>query len=451
MEWQKLLKNSYSNGGNKLYNIAEKTFKEALKHAQNVEIYIQREKTLEVDIQRDRIDLAKEQHLTGLGLRVIEDKRMGFSYTTDMNRIEDAIEAAVFNMRANEADENFKFSKPSHYPHVKKIYDKSFHDLEVADVHEFAERMINTVFDEGCEPTSGGFTASHLQTLLLNSNGVETEYKSTGFSAHISVNAKENNFKSTAYESDASCLMSLEPEKISQAACKIAKNSIGGERVETDDMSILLDYHAINGILATFTSAINADNVQRGRSYLRDKIGEEVANPEMNIYDDGRITGGLYSAPIDDEGTPSQRTPIIEKGILKNFIYDLYTASKGKVESTGNGMRSSFSSIPTVLTTNIILDFQDKIKIEDIRRGMLVTDVLGAHTANPISGDFSLEANNPFFIENGEIKYPIKKAMISGNLFNILKQIKMIDSRIRQIGTFITPRILIETIRVIGG
>lgn len=445
------MKNSYSKGENRLYNIAEKTFKKALKHAQNVEIYIQKEKTLEVNIQRDKIDLAKEQQLTGLGLRVIEGKRMGFSYTTDMNRIEETIKTAISNMRANEADENFKFSKPAHYPQVKKIYDKGFHDLEVTDAHEFAERMIDKVFDEGCQPTSGGFSASHLQTLLLNSNGIETEYESTGFSAHISVNAKEDNFKSTAYESDASCLMSLEPEKISQTACKIAKSSIGGERIRTADMSILLDYHAINGILGTFTSAINADNVQRGRSYLADKIGEKIANPDMNIYDDGRITGGLYSAPIDDEGTPSQRTPIIEEGVLKNFIYDLYTASKGKVESTGNGIRPSFSTIPTVSTTNVILDFQDKIKIEDIKRGMLVTDVLGAHTANPISGDFSLEANNPFFIENGEIKYPIKKAMISGNLFNILKQIKMIDSRIRQIGTFITPRILIETIRVIGG
>ncbi|MGB9844451.1 TldD/PmbA family protein [Methanothermobacter tenebrarum] len=434
-----------------MYDIAEKTFKEALKHAPNVEVYVQKEETLEVDIQRDKIDLAKEQHLTGLGLRVIQDKKMGFAYTTDMRRIKETIKMAVSNMGANEADENFKFSKPSHYPQVKKIYDKRFHDLEVSDAHEFAERMIDKVFDEGCEPTSGGFTASHLETLLLNSNGVESEYKSTGFSAHISVNAKEGDLKSTAYESDASCLMSIEPEKISQTACKIAKDSIGGEKIDTGDLSILLDYHAINGILATFTSAINADNVQRGRSYLADKIGEEIANLTMNIYDDGRITGGLYSAPMDDEGTPSQRTPIIEKGILKNFIYDLYTASKGNVKSTGNGIRPSFSSIPTVSTTNIILDFQDKITVDDIERGMLVTDVLGAHTANPISGDFSLEANNPFFIENGEIKYPIKKAMISGNLFNILKQVKMIDSKIRQIGAFITPRIFIETIRVIGG
>ncbi|MEM4524745.1 MAG: TldD/PmbA family protein [Methanothermobacter sp.] len=434
-----------------MYDIAEKAFKEALKHAPDVEVYIQKEETLEVDIQRDKIDLAKEQQLIGLGLRVIQDKRMGFAYTTDMRRIKETIKMAVSNLWANEEDENFKFSKPSHYPRVKKIYDKRFHDLEVSDAHEFAERMIDKVFDEGCEPTSGGFTANHLKTFLLNSNGVETEYKSTGFSAHISVNAKEGSLKSTAYESDASCLMSLEPEKISQTACNIAKNSIGGEKIGTGDLSVVLDYHAINGILGTFTSAINADNVQRGRSYLKDKIGEEIANPAMNIYDDGKITRGLYSAPIDDEGTPSQRTPIIEKGILKNFIYDLYTASKGNVKSTGNGIRASFSSIPTVSTTNIILDFQDKITVEDIKRGMLVTDVLGAHTANPISGDFSLEANNPFYIENGEIKHPIKKAMISGNIFNILKQVKMIDSKIRQIGTFITPKIFIETLRVIGG
>ncbi|BAW31787.1 MAG TPA: TldD/PmbA family protein [Methanothermobacter sp.] len=434
-----------------MYDIAEKAFKEALKHAQNVEIYMQKEETLEVNIQRDKIDLAKEQQLTGLGLRVIENEKMGFAYTTNMERINETIEMAISNLKANEPDENFKFSRPSSYPKVKEIYDKRFHDFEISDAHEFAERILDKVFDEGCEPTSGGFTATYLQTLILNSNGVEAKYKSTGFATHISVNAKKGNFKSTAYESDASCLMDLEPEKISKTACRIAKDSIGGERIETGDLSIILDYHAINGILETFTSAINADNVQRGRSYLADKIGETVTNPTMNIYDDGRLTGGLYSAPVDDEGTPSQCTPIVEDGILENFIYDIYTASKGKVESTGNGIRSSFSSIPSVSTTNIVLDFKDKISFDDIKRGVLVTDVLGAHTANPISGDFSLEANNPFFIENGEIKYPIKKAMISGNIFNLLRDMVMVDSRIRQIGAFITPRILVKTLRVIGG
>lgn len=434
-----------------MYDIAEKAFKKALKYAQNVEVYMQKEETLEVDIQRDKIDLAKEQQLTGFGLRVIEDDRMGFAYTTNMERINETIEMAVSNLRVNEPDENFRFSEPSSCPRVKKIYDKRFHEFEVSDAHEFAERIIDKVFDEGCEPSSGGFTAGYLQTLIINSNGVEAEYKSTGFAAHISVNAKKGDIKSTAYESDASCLMSLKPEKISKTACRIAKDSIGGERIETGDLSIILDYHAISGILGTFTSAINADNVQRGRSYLADKIGEKVANPTISIYDDSRLAGGLYSAPVDDEGTPSQRTPIIEDGILENFIYDIYTASKGKVKSTGNGIRSSFSDIPSVSTTNIILDFADKISFDDIKKGILVTDVLGAHTANPVSGDFSLEANNPFFIEDGEIKYPIKKAMISGNIFNLLKEMVMVDSRIRQIEAFITPRIFIEALRVIGG
>lgn len=434
-----------------MYDIAEKAFKEALKHAQNVEVYMQKEETLEVDIQRDKIDLAKEQQLTGLGLRVIEDERMGFAYTTNMERINETIEMAVSNLRVNEADENFKFSNPSSYPKVRGVYDKRFRDFEVFDAHRFAKRMLNKVFDEGCEPTSGGFTASCLRTLIINSNEVEVEYKSTGFAAHISVNAREGDFKSTAYESDSSCLMNLKPEKVSKTACRIAKDSIGGEGVETGDFSVLLDYHAITGILGTFTSAINADNVQRGRSYLADKIGETVANPTISIYDDGKIAGGLYSAPVDDEGTPSQRTPIIEDGVLENFIYDIYTASKGKVKSTGNGIRSSFSEIPSVSTTNIVLDFGDKISFDDIKKGVLVTDVLGAHTANPVSGDFSLEANNPFFIENGEIKYPIKKAMISGNIFNLLKDMVMVDSKIRQIGAFITPRILVKALRVIGG
>ncbi len=433
-----------------MYEIAEIILKNALAYAKNIEVYIEEQKKIQVEIQEDTIDIAKDQHLTGVGLRMIKDNRMGFAHTSDMGKIKETIKMALSNLKANEADENFKLSNPAPYPTVKKIYDKRFHDLEVSDAYEFAKTMLEVTLREGCEPTSGGFTATYLKILILNSNGVEVEYKTTGFSGQISVNAEKNNLKSTAYEFDASCLMDLEADRISERACRIAKDSIGGEKIQTGDMGVVLDYHAVEGILGTFTPSINADNVQRGRSYLADKLGKEVANTNFSIYDDGIIPGGLNSTPADDEGTPSQRTTIIKEGILQGFIHDIYTASKGGVKSTGNGIRSSFSEVPEVSTTNIIFDFGDKISLDDIKNGILVTDVLGAHTANPISGDFSVEANNAFMIKNGEITKPVKKAMISGNIFNLLKKVQMVDSRIRQIGPFITPKIFVDKLKIIG-
>jgi PmbA protein len=113
-------------------------------------------------------------------------------------------------------------------------------------------------------------------------------------------------------------------------------------------------------------------------------------------------------------------------------------------------MRSSFADMPAVGLSNFVLEFDDTLEMGDIKEGILVTDVLGAHTANPISGDFSVEANNAFKIENGEISEPVKKAMLSGNIFDVMKNASSGSKEIRQRGPFVIPRILAPNLRVVG-
>ena len=120
------------------------------------------------------------------------------------------------------------------------------------------------------------------------------------------------------------------------------------------------------------------------------------------------------------------------------------------VEPTGNGMRASYGDVPAVGLSNLILDFDGLNGISEVNNGVIVTDVLGAHTANPISGDFSVEAMNAFKIEDGEIKHPIKKAMISGNIFQALGVASAASAEKRKLGPFVLPKILIENLRVVG-
>ena len=156
------------------------------------------------------------------------------------------------------------------------------------------------------------------------------------------------------------------------------------------------------------------------------------------------------SSTSDGEGVPSQKTPLIKGGILKNFLYDIYTSKKGGVKSTGNGMRPSYGDVPAVGLSNLILDFDDIKDISEVKNGVLVTDVLGAHTANPISGDFSVEAMNAFKIENGDIKHPVKKAMLSGNIFKAMGAASAGSAEKRKLGPFVLPPILVENLRVVG-
>lgn len=433
-----------------MHDVANQTLDLALKYTDQAEIYVEKEEGVNVDIKKDKVDFAKEAFTLGVGVRVIVDDKMGFSYTTNLENIEATVNNAIFNAESNEVDENFAFASKSEYPDVKSIFDSRIEYLELEGIIEFAKIMVDKVIEEKCEPTSGGFSTGYSKFILANSEGTISKDVSSIFSGYIAVNTDDKEGVSTASESDSSRYLDIDPVEIAERACKIAKDSRGGSPVETGDLPVILDHHAASGLIATYSSAFNADNVQRGRSVFADKIGQQVAATSLSIYDDGTLKGGLQSAVSDGEGVPSQRTPLIENGILKSFLYDIYTANKGKVESTGNGMRSSYGDVPAVGLSNFILEFEDTNEISEIGNGILVTDVLGAHTANPISGDFSVEAMNAFKIQNGEIVNPIKKAMLSGNIFQAMGVASAGSKMERMIGPFVLPPIFVESLRVVG-
>lgn len=451
-----------------LYEISEKAEKEISKYCNDYEIYLEKEEILQLDAQKSNLEFAKEEINIGIGIRVIVDNKIGFAYSSDVNRIEDVSKKAYLNSKLNEADENFCFAEKSTLNKVKNIRDPKFENLAIEEASDFLESILNISEEEGCEPTSGGFSASHGESLVVNSNNVSVFNESTGFSAFIALNAEKNGEKSTAYDSVSSCLFNLDGEKLAKNTCEIAKSSIGGSKIETKDTNVILDYHAAVGLLSTFINAFNADNVQRGRSILGDKVGKSIIDENLSIYDDNTIENGLNSSASDSEGTPSKRTELVKNGILKGFIYDMYTSKKANnlindnnhlnndmennedIKSTSNGFRGSYSGTPSVAPSNVIVDFNETIDISEINSGFLATDVLGAHTANPISGDFSVEANNAFIIENGEIFKPVKKAMISGNIFKALSDCKGVKSEIKQYGPFILPKIMCNNLRVVG-
>ena len=436
-----------------LFEISEKAEKEISKYCDDYEIYIEKEEILQFDTQKSSLEFGKEEINLGIGIRVIVDDRLGFAYTSDVGKIEDLAEKAFSNGKLNEKDENFCFAQESKLAKVKGVYDSKFENIDIGESTDFLESIISICEEEQCEPTSGGFSASCEEKFIVNSNGVSATSKATGFSAFIAVNAEKDGEKSTAYDGVSSCLFDLDGEKLAKDTCEVAKDSIGGVNIDTGDTDVVLDYHAAVGLLGTFINGFNADNVQRGRSVLQDKLGKKIVDSNLSIYDDGAFEGGLNSGVCDDEGNGSKKTTLVKDGILNSFIYDMYTAKKANddnITTTANGFRGSYSGTPAVSPSNVIFDFNEKISISNVDNGFLATDVLGAHTANPISGDFSVEANNAFLIEDGEITKPVKKAMVSGNIFNALSKCEGIKSEIKQYGPFIIPKILCKDLRVVG-
>jgi PmbA protein len=286
--------------------------------------------------------------------------------------------------------------------------------------------------------------------LILNSHGIEIEEPETIIQASVDTTAKNSDI-STASEFDVSRKLDIDFYNIGEKASILASRSQNGVRVKTQDIAVLLEPMAFSDILEnTFFPSINADNVQKGRSALIGKIDHKIAADELSIIDDGTLPAGIGTASTDDEGTQSKRIDIVKNGSLRSFLYDCYTAGKEKRESTGNAVRSSFTSTPSIGIRNLIINHPSFDIVAETQEGVIVNSVIGAHTANPISGDFSVEARNSFLIKSGELASPIKSMMISGNIFDVLQGIDGAGKDVRKVGNIITPTVRIPKMRVVG-
>lgn len=433
-----------------IYEIADKAQKAVKNSCDAYEIYIEESKSIELDSRKEELNFAKEEIDCGVGIRVIKDNKVGFAFTSDMNKIEEAAMQSIENTKLNKVDENYAFAEVEKVPEIKKVYDKKFNDLSLDESIEFLKNTIDTTIDQGCDITGSGFSASEGRSLIINSNGVSIEDEGTGFGIGLSVTIQKDGQIATAYNSQSSRFFDLDGEKLAIEVCNLAKSSLDTKPIDTNDYDVVLDYYAATGLLQTFISAFNGENVMRGRSILKDKMGMEIANPNLTIVDNPLLENGMCTSKCDGEGSVSEKTELVKDGVLNSFIYDIYTANKQGVKTTSNGLRGSYLTTPMISPTNVEFKFDEMTDLSEIDKGVLTTSVLGAHTANPISGDFSVEASNAFKIENGELTDPINKTMISGNIFEIMKKVEGLKSEIKQYGQFIIPKLLVHDLRVVG-
>jgi len=436
-----------------IFEIARKSLGYAKKAgADETEIYCIRGRSVTIDIQKDEIDLAKESLISGIGIRAIVKGAVGFSSTNDPSRAKEACILAVKSARVRKGDPEWSgLPEKKDRPVVRDILDRRLVNIDIESCIEHTAQMIEGAKSvPSVSPTSGNFMSLNSTTLILNSRGVEVKEEDTFVNASIDTATKGAEM-STGSEFDASRMLDIDFYKIGEDAALLASRSQNGVRAGTGDMTVLLEPLAFTDILEnTFLTSLNSDNVQKGRSSLIGKMGSIIANEKLSLIDDGTLSGGLGTASTDDEGTPSRKNELLKNGTLTSFIYDCYTAGKEKRESTGNAVRGSFTSTPSISIRNLIVDYPRSDITGEIREGVIVNSVIGAHTANPISGDFSVEARNSFLIREGDVASPIKSMMISGNIFELLKNIDGAGKNIRRVGNILTPTMRVSKMKVIG-
>jgi PmbA protein len=266
----------------------------------------------------------------------------------------------------------------------------------------------------------------------------------------VSLSLEAIHKQSTGYEFDhSSFIEKVDPFHVGERATFFAHESAGGQEIPTGNYEILLSPLAYAELLGSvFIPALNGRNVHAGRSRLSESLGESVVNPMLSMYDDPLLPGASGSVSWDAEGMPAHRIDFIRDGVLEAFAYDLKTAYRYGKASTASAVRGGYSGSPGIGHHNFIVDGK-RSRISD-ERVVYVHGVVGAHTANPMSGEFSVELSNAFWMQEGEFQEPIRSAMLSGNVFSLQNEIIGISHESRSIGSLILPSVRITKQRIIG-
>ncbi len=447
---------------NTMLSLAEDTVKVAQKlGSTESEAYVYEGQATNIGIELGQISKTNRIIDRGLGIRVVVDNAIGFAYTNivnDAQAIENVVAQALSAAKASKPDPDWKgLTSKKPYGSTEGTYDQKIVELSPEDLVKVTSTMLDAAVevDKRVFPAEGGVGSGYIANAIANSNGVSGYDRGTIVECSLAALAKEGGqVTPVCFEFNAARNYSLDPSWVGKEAAKLAVSALKSKPVETKTTKVVLTQFALQDLFGyTLMGAVKADSVQRNQSPFKGKIGERVASEQLSIYDDGLYPAGLRTSVFDGEGVPHQKTPVIEKGVLKSFLYDTYSAKKDGTVSTGNASRAGYLSTPGVDTTNFQIVSGDKTSdqmLNEVGDGLIIYYLQGAHSSNPVSGEFSVVATPCWKIKDGEIAYPCKGVMLAGNIFELLKNITVVGGNERQMGSVIAPWIIAENLRVIG-
>ncbi len=437
------------------------------------EVFIKEGKKLSVEAKDGKVEALEAAEDFGMAIRVIKNGSLGFSFTTKspVPAAPDLLMgkgAEEFREVIEKAIEGTKWTSTDEYndiPQYRPPSDVAVLDSEIENISEEDAIKKALLLEEGAlnlderikkvRKAVAIFTVT--QTTIHNSRGIEISYKSTLTTAHVMALAIEAQDSQTGWDFAISRrLADIDFARVGVNAGEKAIVLLSARKIAPLKGSVVLDPSTAFQFLGILSASLSAEAVQKGKSMLRDKVGKTIISPAINVIDDGLIPWGAGTKPVDDEGVSTSRKTLISEGMLTGFIHNTYTARKDGVMSTGNAMRDSFKSLPGIDVTNLFIEpdetqesmvkgQESKINnklIRSVSKGILVTDVMGVHTANPISGDFSVGISG-LWIENGETVYPVKEAIISGNILELFKNVEGVGGDLRFYGLLGSPSLLI--------
>ncbi|HQB63961.1 MAG TPA: metallopeptidase TldD-related protein, partial [Sedimentibacter sp.] len=272
-------------------------------------------------------------------------------------------------------------------------------------------------------------------TIMSNTKGLFLRDKSNIAYTYIAVVAKDGEDIKTgmAYRT-GNDFNAFNAQDIAREAVDEALALLGARSVKSGDYNVIIRNSAAADLLEAFTGIFSAEAVQKNLSLLKGKLNEKIASDKFTLIDDPYMEGGLASKSFDGEGVACKYKKVVDKGVLKTYLYNLKTAKKDGVDTTGNASKGSYKSSIGISPSNFFVEKGERTldeMIADIDKGILITELQGLHSGlNSVSGDFSLAALG-FLIQDGKISRPVEQITMAGNYFDMLKNIEETGSDLK--------------------
>ncbi len=443
--------------------LAKEVVKRASAKNVEAEAVITQDTETQIKVSKGEVEQLSQSSARGLGVRVIDGGRTGYAYTSDFSEdgIEQTWRTALELAKVATADEHRKLPETRSIPDEDlEIWDEKLVNVSTQDKIALLKAVEQAALDYDpriilAEFCNYGDAISHFY--LANSKGFAGQFgRTTAYAYLMAIARGEDNEMTNSFGMGASNYFGdLDPKAIGIESAEKSISLLGGKPVPTQVGTVVLDYFVGAQILGALAQALSADAWQKKRSFLVDRMGQQVGSDMVTLMDNGRLKRGLASAPFDGEGVPTSATRLVDEGVLQNLTYDSYSASKAGVKSTGNAQRAGHRSLPGLGPSNFYMQpgnvSRDEI-IAGVDKGLYVISVMQTGGIDPITGDCSMGANG-LWIENGKIVGPVGGVTVATTLNDFLNNITQVGNDLHMVpmfGTIGVPTLRVDNV-TIGG
>lgn len=426
--------------------------------ADQFELYFERRRSTKIESKDLKIDSVSRSEDVGLSVRLVRDRRMGFSFTTSLEKeaiekaVKTALEVAPF-MPEDAFAGLFSFSSAV-YPTVDS-YDTKGLQVPTARKTEMAIEL-----EAACRQADSRIKAVRSAAVneimhevhMVDSGGEHLTHQQTLYTASISAKAEHDGDSQMGGDFGFSNYFdNLDIATVAKQAAGYATELLGAGAAPTMQCPAILRNSVVAELVEFLSASFSAEAIDKGRSMLAGKQGNRLFSEHVTLIDDGLLAGGYATSPFDGEGIPSTQTTLVDGGIFSAALYDGYYARKLGAEPTGSSVRG-IKSPPSIGFSNLYMQpgrHTPERLLDGISRGILITDLMGLHTANPVTGDFSLGASG-ILIENGKLTRPCRGFAVAGNVMELFKRMTDISNDLRFFGNVGAPSVRVSELSVGG-